>query len=121
MSDPWKIIETTEYKEWKEGLTDEQLDAIRRRLHQLEERGPSLGRPLVDQVKGSQLKNLKEFRVSSTGALRILFIFGKSRNAIFLLGGNKSKNNEWNEWYRKAIPRAELIYKRYLDGHGRDQ
>ena len=121
MSDPWKIVETTEYKEWFTGLSREQRQAIRRSTKSLRDKGPLLGRPIVDTIKGSELKNLKEMRVSSKGKLRVLFIFDYRRQAILLCGGDKAKNSEWNRWYQTAIPRAEQIYKQYLDGHGRDQ
>jgi hypothetical protein len=117
----WEIIETTEYSEWLAGLSREQRQAIRRSTRSLREEGPSLGRPIVDTVKGSELKNLKEMRVSSKGKLRILFIFDYQRRAILLCGGDKAKDSEWNQWYRTAIPRAEQIYKRFIEIHRRDQ
>jgi len=121
VSGPWKIVETTEYKEWFASLSREQRQAIRRSTKTLQDKGPSLGRPIVDLIKGSELKNLKEIRVSSKGKLRILFIFDYRRQAILLCGGDRARNSEWNQWYQTAIPKAEQIYKRYLDGHGREQ
>jgi len=82
VSDPWKIVETTEYKEWFASLSREQRQAIRRSTKTLQDKGPSLGRPIVDLIKGSELKNLKEMRVSSKGKLRILFIFDYRRQAF---------------------------------------
>jgi hypothetical protein len=77
------------------------------------EKGPALGRPLVDTIVGSTLSNLKELRVSKSGALRILFVFDPLRQAVLLLGGNKT--GRWEEWYREAIPEAERLYGIYLD------
>ena len=48
---------------------DEQDEATLKQIYAdllvLEKEGPSLGRPLVDRVKGSQLHHLKELRVTS--------------------------------------------------------
>lgn len=60
---------------------DEQDEATLKQIYAdllvLEKEGPSLGRPLVDRVKGSKLHHLKELRVTSCGGqvIRILFAF----------------------------------------------
>jgi hypothetical protein len=67
----------------------------------LAEHGPALDRPLVDRVKGSKYH------------FRVLFIFDPRREAILLIGGDKSGN--WDAWYAEAIPEAERLYEEYLD------
>jgi hypothetical protein len=83
-------------------------------LTALLEEGPSLGRPLVDRIKGSRLHNLKELRPGSSGSteVRILFVFDPERQAVLLVAGDKS--GHWSAWYREAIPLAEVRYDRYL-------
>jgi hypothetical protein len=78
------------------------------------EEGPSLGRPLVDRIKGSNLHNLKELRPGSAGAteIRMLFIFDPARNAVLLVAGDKA--GQWTAWYRQSIPLAEARYTTYL-------
>jgi hypothetical protein len=78
------------------------------------EEGPSLGRPLVDRIKGSVLHNLKELRPASSGAteIRILFIFDPTRNVVLLVAGDKA--GRWAGWYRDAVPLAEARYATYL-------
>lgn len=73
----------------------------------LRDRGPSLGRPLVDSVKGSRHQNMKELRPGSTGRteVRVLFAFDKERAAILLLGGDKS--DDWSGWYKVNVPIAD--------------
>ena len=80
----------------------------------LAERGPALGRPVVDRITGSKLHNLKELRPGSAGKteIRILFIFDPRRQAILLVAGDKAGN--WTRWYRDAIKLAEDRYARYL-------
>lgn len=115
MTGPWTIVETTEYSAWHNGLTEKQQDAINERIVKLRQEGPLLRRPYADHIKGSDISNLKELRISSKGVLRILFVFDPTRNAVLLLGGNKAEDQQWNRWYTKAIPIAEQIYRRHLD------
>jgi hypothetical protein len=44
--------------------------------------------------------------------VRILFCFDPRRQAVLLLGGDKSGN--WNRWYDKAIPEADRLYEEHL-------
>jgi hypothetical protein len=44
--------------------------------------------------------------------LRVLFMFDPRRQAILLLGGDRS--GEWNAWYAWAVPLADDLYDTYL-------
>ena len=80
------------------------------RLLQLE--GPLLGRPYVDTLKGSQYPNLKELRVQHRGEpWRIFFAFDPLRQAIVLVGGNKTGDKRW---YEKNMPIAENRFAQHL-------
>lgn len=93
-------------------------------LEQLKQNGPTQGRPLVDTLKHTKVKNLKELRPASPGAteVRILFAFDPKRKAIMLLGGDKSKGKngrvKWAGWYEEAIPKAEKLYEEHLSRQG---
>jgi hypothetical protein len=110
----WEIRVTDELPAWintlDEGTRAQVVDAIDR----LAEAGPALGRPLVDSIAHSSIRNLKELRPGSAGRseVRILFAFDPWRSAILLTGGDKS--GDWQGWYRRAIPRAEELYEEYL-------
>ncbi|WP_423785173.1 type II toxin-antitoxin system RelE/ParE family toxin [Gordonibacter pamelaeae] len=89
-------------------------------MEELERKGPSLGRPLVDHIKDSKLCNMKELRPASPGRseVRNLFAFDPKRHAIMLFAGDKSSGEKsrekWNGWYRSAIPLAERRYREHL-------
>nr|WP_231400082.1 type II toxin-antitoxin system RelE/ParE family toxin [Longispora fulva] len=87
------------------------MDAI----DKLAEDGPTIGRPLVDRLKGSKYHNMKELRPGSSGSteIRILFAFDPVRRALLLVAGDKS--GDWSGWYRKNIPVAEQRYSEHLD------
>ena len=111
----WEILYTDQWWAWFDALDTESKALVADALDVLAEKGPQLGRPLVDKVANSNVHNLKELRPGSTGKteLRALFAFDPWRSAILLLGGDIS--GRWNEWYRRAIPEAEELYQQYLD------
>jgi hypothetical protein len=79
----------------------------------LAESGPKLGRPRVDTLKGSAFNNMKELRIQYQGEpWRILFAFDPLRQAILLIGGNKSGNKRW---YKENISLADQRYEQYLE------
>lgn len=55
---------------------------------------------------------MKELRAAKGGALRVLFCFDPRRQAILLLGGDKT--GAWSEWYEWAVPLADDLYDEYL-------
>ena len=105
-----------EVNEWFEQLDPETTELVGAALDLLEERGPSLGRPLVDKINDSELHNLKELRPGSSGdcKVRVLFTFDPARNAVLLVAGDKS--GKFSEWYEENIPVAEGRYKKWLAG-----
>lgn len=115
---PYEVNFTDEFGTWWDGLTTEQQEDVAARVELLEQHGPSLGRPVVDRVTASSFHNMKELRCSSDGALRALFAFHPRREAILLLGGDKTGN--WEAWYREAIPQADQLYADYLEALRRE-
>jgi len=104
-------------EEWLLSLDDASYDQVVAAVELLEEHGPHLGRPLVDAVRASRHKNMKELRPGSSGRseLRVLFAFDPDRQAILLVAGDKAGN--WKNWYKKNIPVADDLF----DVHLRDQ
>jgi hypothetical protein len=92
-------------------LDENEQIAIDAAVEVLEERGPALGRPLVDGVHRSRHANMKELRPLG-GDLRVLFAFDPKRTAILLIGGDKS--GRWNEWYAEMVPVADQLYDQHL-------
>ena len=54
--------------------------------------------------------------MSRGGASRILFAFDPRRQAVLLIGGDKT--GRWNSWYEKAIPSADDLFDQYLNETG---
>lgn len=103
----WEVSFTDQFEDWWDSLDEEAQDAIAGRVEVLEAIGPALGRPSVDQIKVSRHQNVKELRASSDGTLRVLFAFDPRREAILLIGGNKS--GAWNRWYEEMVSLARHL------------
>ncbi|BCJ60134.1 hypothetical protein Jiend_35560 [Micromonospora endophytica] len=113
----WRIDATDELDEWFVRLSKEDPDSanqVAAAIDILAREGPALGRPLVDRVKGSDYKNMKELRPGSSGGteIRILFAFDPTRTAILLVAGNKAGN--WKGWYEMNILEADRLFAEHL-------
>jgi hypothetical protein len=106
----WQVNVTDEFEAWHSDLDDDDQEAIDAAVQILEERGPTLGRPLADRVHQSRHHNMKELRPTKT--IRILFAFDPNREAILLIGGDKS--GAWNKWYDKNVPLADQLFDEHL-------
>jgi hypothetical protein len=113
----WQILLVEEVAGWFDDLTKNDpgtANLVEDAVDHLAAEGPTLGRPLVDLVKGSRHHNMKELRPGSTGSseVRILFAFDPVRRAVLLVAGDKSGN--WRGWYETAIPIADDRYDAHL-------
>jgi hypothetical protein len=114
---------TGEVAKWLAALDQEDpktAELVAAAINLLEDQGPALPRPLVDTVKGSSIKKLKELRPGSSGSseVRILFVFDPRRQAVLLVAGDKS--TDWKGWYSKALKDAERLYAEHLRAQGED-
>jgi hypothetical protein len=56
---------------------------------------------------------MRELRIQHEGRpYRVLYAFNPKRDALLLIGGNKTGNNRWYEIY---IPIADRLYDKHLD------
>src|SRR3954468_10815468 len=89
----WEVAYTDQFGEWWDSLGQEEQEAVTAAVNVLQRGGPSLGRPLVDTIKQSRHKNMKEL-IPPASDIRVLFAFDPRRAAILLIGGDTS--GEWN-------------------------
>ncbi|HEX4010466.1 MAG TPA: type II toxin-antitoxin system RelE/ParE family toxin [Solirubrobacteraceae bacterium] len=113
---PREVIRTAEFTRWAGTLTPELQARLDGALNRVAKGGPTLGRPRVDVIHGSGLHKLKEARVER--GIRVLFAFDSNRNAVMLLGGDKT--GRWNRWYRDNIRRAEQLYGEHERSIGKE-
>jgi hypothetical protein len=111
----WDVRLTHESERWFKGLSDRDAARVASAIDDLTQLGPALARPRADSVKGSRHHNMKELRPLGTN-IRCLFAFDHRRQAVVLLGGDKTNN--WKGWYRSNIPRADRLYDAHLRDSG---
>lgn len=110
----WDVRLWQEVESWILGLDDESYNLVAAAVEHLADTGPTLGRPLVDRIKGSRHHNMKELRPGSSGSseIRLLFAFDPRRRAILLVAGDKT--GRWREWYAESIPLADDRFDEWL-------
>ncbi|HEX2223903.1 MAG TPA: type II toxin-antitoxin system RelE/ParE family toxin [Thermoanaerobaculia bacterium] len=106
-----EVLGTAEFEEWFLGLSGADARAVVRGVGLLEAKGLALGYPYSSALQGSR-HAFRELRIQSGGRpLRILYAFDPKRQAVLILGGDKTGDNRFYLW---AIPKAEAIWERYL-------
>lgn len=110
-----EVLGTAEFEEWFLGLRQTDARAVVRAVGLLEAKGLALGYPYSSALGGSRFP-LRELRVQSSGRpLRIFYAFDPRRQAVLILGGDKTGDDRFYGW---AIPRAEAIWEQYLQSPG---
>lgn len=107
-----EVLGTAEFEGWLLGLGTGDAAAVARVVGLLEAKGWALGFPYSSAIAGGKYP-FRELRVQSAGRpLRIFYAFDPKRQAVLILGGDKTGDERF---YKRIIPRAEAIWERYLD------
>jgi hypothetical protein len=104
----WKIEGTDQFADWFGQLSRSDKVRVEAAIERLEEQGPGLGRPWVDSLVGTRIKELRP----RGGFLRILFRFDPRKAGILLMAGDKQ--GLWDQWYKTAIPESERLSEDYV-------
>lgn len=106
-----EVIADDVFTSWYYALDDRDRGAVYRAVGALEQAGTTLGFPLSSALQGTAYP-LRELRVQSGGRpLRVFYAFDPSRQAVLLLGGDKTGDGRF---YETFVPRAERIWEAYL-------
>jgi hypothetical protein len=92
------------------------LEEVRVWVAELDHRWPRLSFalefPLSSSIMGSRFA-IRELRVKCQGhQLRVLYAFDPARNAVAILGGDKTGDDRFYGW---AVPRARKTWMEYLE------
>jgi hypothetical protein len=103
---------TDEFGSWWAGLSEgEQVD-VAATVTLLETRDVRLGFPHSSGIKGSRHSHMRELRVQSGGKpIRVFYAFDPLRNAILLIGGDKTGDGRF---YEVFVPIADDLYDQHL-------
>jgi hypothetical protein len=118
----WEIITSETYDTWFEEQSDDDKTVILGKVYLLEEKGPHLGRPHADTLKGSKkIANLKELRAKTDAhVFRVAYIFDPERKGLLLTGGDKKGKNQ-RKFYKDLIGQAEQVYAAYLEKKAKEE
>lgn len=106
-----EIVVTDEFTAWFEALDEAEMDAVVVVVSLLEERGVTLGYPYSSEIKGSRFA-LRELRATAKGhPLRVFYAFDPLRQAVLLIGADKTGQKRFYEQYSK---KAEALWVEYL-------
>jgi hypothetical protein len=109
----WEVEFTDEFECWWTSLDAEEQESLAASVELLRQLGPQLSRPHADVLQGSKHANMKELRTQHQGRpLRTLFAFDPRRNAILLIGGDKTGDKRF---YQTMIPLADRLYDEHLE------
>jgi hypothetical protein len=110
-----EVTVTDEFVAWYESLSEAEQDRVALTIGLLEERGVTLPFPYSSSIKGATFA-LRELRTQADGdPLRTLYAFDPSRQAVLLIGGDKTGDDRF---YERMIPIAERIWNEYLEETG---
>lgn len=108
-----EVLGTEEFEAWFLDLGDADARAVARVVGLLEAKGATLGFPYSSAIVGSR-HTLRELRCQSGGRpLRVIYAFDPARQAVLLIGGDKTGDDRFYEW---IVPQAEEIWTGYLRG-----
>ena len=81
----------------------------------LQQFGPHLKRPHCDTLSGSRHANMKELRFDAEdGVWRVAFAFDPNRQAVLLVGGDKSGTSQ-KKFYKALIRKADARFEDWLE------
>ena len=103
---------TNEFGQWYSDLGEIQQDDIASVVDLLGEKGIKLNFPYSSKINGSRHSKMRELRIQSQGnPIRIFYCFDPKRDAILLIGGDKTGDKRF---YERMIPIADQLYDIYL-------
>ena len=107
------VLFTGEFEAWWDGLSVEEQVSINAIVILLESQGVNLGFPHSSKIAGSRHSHMRELRIQHAGhPYRILYAFDPRRDALLLIGGDKTGNDRW---YEVFVPVADRLYQEHLE------
>jgi hypothetical protein len=106
-----EVIGTDEFEGWFLELSDEDARAVLNVTAKLEAGGISLGYPHSSAIQGSSF-GLRELRPQAgKSPIRVFYAFDPRRDAILIIGGDKSGDPKF---YDRMRVKCEAVWQQYL-------
>ena len=111
------VLGTEDFEACFMDLDPKDAEAIDLVVGLLEQKGVTLGYPYSSAIMGSKY-GVRELRArSGRKHLRVFYAFDPCRQAVLLIGGDKTGDDRFYETY---VPRAERIWSDYLSDLRKD-
>lgn len=108
----WNVITTDSFGLWFDQLTQKERKRVAASIGLLEQFGPALRHPHSSDIKGSKHGGMRELRIQVGGLpYRVLYAFDPNRDALLLLGGDKTGDEAW---YTKNVATADALFDEHL-------
>jgi len=109
------VVALDEFRGWYDALPEDEAEAVAFVVDLLEQEGLALRFPYSSDVKGSKYPMRELRRKYGNHYFRVLYIFDPKRQAVLILGGDKTGDDRF---YKKAIPKAEKLWEAYCAAQG---
>jgi len=107
------VLFADEFKQWWHGLSIEEQESVTHSVDLLARFGIDLKYPHSSGISNSRYPHMRELRIQHQGRpYRILYAFDPQRNAMLLIGGDKTGNDRW---YEESVPLADRLYEQHLN------
>lgn len=112
-----EVIATDEFAAWYKDLDQADAEEVYIKVELLRAKGVALGSPHSSAIKGCEVA-MRELRIQSRGRpLRVFYAFDRKRQAVLLIGGDKTGDDRF---YGKYVNRAQKIWFAYLEEAGKE-
>ena len=109
----WPVESTDEFGTWWAKLAERQQDDLTAVVELLMEHGPNLPFPYSSDIASSRHGQMRELRIQSGGKpIRVFYAFDPRRQAILLIGGDKTGDDRF---YTRFVPLADRLYDDHLE------
>jgi len=106
-----EVVGTDECQAWFLDLSEEEQATVINVVTKLEIAGVALGRPHSGHLEGTKEPLRELCPKQGRSPLRIVYAFDPRRDAVLLIGGDKSGDTKF---YARLVPLAERIWNQYL-------
>jgi hypothetical protein len=107
------VLFTDEFERWWNGLSTEEQESVTHSVDLLARFGIDLKYPHSSAISNSRYPHMRELRIQHQGRpYRVLYAFDPQRNAVLLIGGDKTGNDRW---YETFVPLADRLYEQHLN------
>ena len=112
---PWTVLLHAEFDAEAQTFAPEVRRELAAMIALLQQFGPHLKRPRCDTLKGSKHANMKELRFDAAdGVWRVAFAFDPDRQAVLLVGGDKSGTSS-KKFYKALIRTADQRFDDWVE------